>query len=94
MAAGLDEDWLAGPGARRDERLCSSQDHIPSCIAAAFIETQIETTQKAWHPQTVITRGDPGSDLIFSIPPTLHWTVPSCTGQGEIWSNHGVFEMY
>ena len=61
------------------------------CIAAAFIETQIETTQKARHPQTVIIRGRPRK-----WPPLLQ---PTCSGldrfplrrQGAIWSNHGVF---
>lgn len=64
-------------------------------IAATFIETSIETTQKASHPQTVVTSGRPRKWPNLLHPtcsvlgrPLLHW-------QGEIWSNRGVFfEMY
>lgn len=53
------------------------------CIEAAFIGTETETTQKARHPQTVVTRGRLRSGLTFSIPPALHWTHPSCTRRGR-----------
>lgn len=54
------------------------------CRAAAFIETQIETTQKARHPQTVVTRGRPRKwpDLLHPTRSALDRPRP-CTGRGR-----------
>lgn len=65
------------------------------CIAAAFIETPIEITQKASHPQTVVTSQGPRKWPNLLHPTCCVLDRPPLHGHREIWSNCGVFfEMY
>lgn len=70
MRLGAGKDWPPGEGQSGDIIV---HKIMYLCIAAAFIETQIKTTQKARHPQTVITRGRPRKwpNLLHPIPSAL-----------------------
>lgn len=61
-----------------------TQNTVNPCIKAAFIETQMGSTQEARHPQTESGHSPhPASSLLDS---------SLCTGRGGL-SNYGVFEM-